>query len=304
MPLFRPPPGLIEEIQRDAFDQSVAVSVLLRKVKAAASKLDLPPAEQWVEQELSGYTSEPPDYRILMGKPKALNPHRGWIPILFEDEGLNETLQTCVIRQSVASLEALLQKKDADHVQFPIPPQVILDINRMSEWGGQFGTMAVHLSQSQIHGLLDAVRNLVLEWALKLEKAGVTGEGMSFNKDEKQRAHSAQTTFNIGHIGSMVGNLGVENRSTAITASNIKVDQVSKVVEQVSAAKNQLTEAGADGPALEAALAVLREQLGRPSPDPSLVTGALQDLRNALSGAAGSLLASGAIHAITTMLGG
>ena len=35
--------GLIEGIQRDALDHSVPISSLLRKVKAAASKLNLPP---------------------------------------------------------------------------------------------------------------------------------------------------------------------------------------------------------------------------------------------------------------------
>jgi hypothetical protein len=296
------PSGLIVEIQRDAFDANVPVSRMLRKMKAAASKLDLPPIEKWVEQELNGYTEEPPRYRKLIGKPKALNPYQGWIPIISEDEQFNEILEACYVRQSIASLEALLESNEVGHVQFPIPNQIIIELNRMNRT--QFGNMAVHLSTSQIHGLLDAVRNLVLEWALKLEKAGIHGEGMTFNRDEKERAHSASTTFNIGQIGSMVGNLGVENKSAAITASNITVEQVSRLVEQLKPASAELLAAGADGTALLRALKVLEKQAAQSTLDQTVTTAALQDLRNALSGATGSLLASGAVQLITIMLGG
>jgi AbiTii len=113
--------GLIEEIQRDAFDQNVPVSVLLRKVKAAASKLNLPPTEKWVQQELDGYNVEPPRYRVLHGSPKALNPYNGWIPILFQENDLNAVLSTCSVQQSIASIEALLERNEAGHVQFPRP---------------------------------------------------------------------------------------------------------------------------------------------------------------------------------------
>lgn len=296
--------GLIEEIQRDAFDQNVPVSAMLRKVKAAASKLNLPPTEKWVEQELNGYTENPPAYRELIGKPKALNPYRGWIPIIFDDDKLNQILASCSIRQSVASLEALLQKNEAGHVEFPIPPGIIVEINRMSEWGVQFGNMTVHLSTSQIHGLLDVVRNLVLEWALKLERAGISGEGMSFNKDERARAHAASTTINIGSIGSMVGNLGSQNKSGAISVSDIAVDHVKTLTDQLKPHIVALESAGADSALMKSAFSDLLSQTSSSRPDSSAMRAALVDLRNALSGAAGSLIASGAIAMIAKILGG
>ncbi|WP_156947070.1 hypothetical protein [Bradyrhizobium sp. WSM3983] len=294
--------GLIEEIQNDAFEQNLPVSVLLRKVKAAASKLNLPPTEKWVEHELNGYDKgNPPEYRILFGKPKALNPVRGWIPIIFQEDELNQTLARCPVAQSIASLEALVANGESDHLQFPLPPAMIMDINRLM--GIQFGTMAVHISPSQVHGLLDAVRNLVLDWALKLERAGIHGSGISFNNREKELAKEASTTINIGSIGSMVGNLGSHNTSGDIIASDISSQQLHDLLTQLQPHLSEIKKAGADGAELDKALARLSAQSTAREPKQSAIRGALTDLRNALSGAAGNLIASGAVTIISKVLG-
>ncbi len=296
--------GLIEEIQSDALDQRAPVSRLLRKVKVAASKLGLPPTETWVTLELDGYPglNDLPEYRVLFGKPKALNPFHGWIPIIFDEEELNRSLATCPIAQSIASLEALLEKNESSHLQFPIPGPIIMDINRAM--GTQLGSMAVHVSPSQIHGLLDAVRNLVLDWALKLEQAGIHGSGMSFNNREKDLAKEASTTINIGSIGSMVGNLGSHNTSGDISASRISVRQVQDLLTQLTPHVADIKSAGANAAQLDASMAELAAESAAKAQKQSVLRGALTDLRNELSGAAGSLVASGAITLIAKLLGG
>jgi hypothetical protein len=296
-------PGLIEEIQKDAIDPKVSISTLLRKVKVAASKLHLPPTERWVEQELNGYTEPPlPSYRELAGHPKAFNPYRGWIPIIFEQNDLNEMISTCKVSQSVASLEALVENNKTNVLQFPFTPGQIMEINRLI--GHEFGTMAIHLSTSQVHGLLDAVRNLVLEWALKLDRAGVRGDGFSFNKEERRVAESSATTFNIGSIGSMIGNLGSHISSGAVSTSGITANQLQGLAEQLSLHVEALKAAGADAELLDKSLSVISKQSMSNNPQQPEIRNALADLRNALSGAAGNLIASGAIALIARMLGG
>jgi len=97
---------IIEQIQRDALDENVSVSSLLRRMKFAAAKLNLGAVEDWVEQELSGYQSAEsvPAYRIIYGRPMSQNPVRGWEQIGGSVEGISKRH----IAQSIASLEELI----------------------------------------------------------------------------------------------------------------------------------------------------------------------------------------------------
>ena len=292
--------GLIEEIQRDAFDETVPISRLLRKVKAAASKLSLPPTEKWVEQELSGYHEDPPQYRKLTGKPQALNPYQGWVPIMMATDSDNKLISDVTVRQSVASLEALLADNETSFVQFPLPTSFIRMLNKTADF--PVGTMAVHIATSQVHGLLDAVRTLALEWALSLERAGIKGEGVSFNSEEKKLA-TASTIFNIGSIGSMVGNLGIGNASGAISSTGISGQQINALLQQLGPHVAALKTDGGDGAAIDKSIYALTELAKSQSPDQRVARSVLGDLRNALSGAAGNLIASGAISMIARILG-
>ena len=65
----------------------------------------------------------------------------------------------------------------------------------------------------------------------------------------------------------------------------------------------ELTNAGADGDRLEGRIAELEAELAKASPDRPRVRGFLTDIRNVLTGAAGNLVASGAIHILNQLLG-
>ncbi|MET4147771.1 hypothetical protein ABIC06_000085 [Bradyrhizobium sp. RT7b] len=257
-----------------------------------------------VEHELNGYPpdGEIPSYRTLSGRPMALNPYHGWIPIILNEKQLDRMLSTCPTKQSIASLEALIKENETNFVQFPLSPGMIAQLNGVMNV--QFGTMAVHIPTISVHGLLDAVRNAVLEWALKLERAGVKGEGLSFSREERQLAKDASTIITIGSIGSMVGNLGSHNTSSEISGSQISVSQVEDVAEQLRPHAQLLKAAGADADLLDESLAELVKQASSARPDQTKLRSALTDLRNALSGAAGSLIASGAMTMISKILGG
>ena len=57
--------------------------------------------------------------------------------------------------------------------------------------------------------ILDAVRNAILNWSLKLEKDGILGEGMSFTPQEREvarkNARELGPVINIINIDNMVG---------------------------------------------------------------------------------------------------
>jgi chorismate mutase len=287
-------PGLVEEIQRDALNPEVAVSTLLRKVKAAAVKLGLTPVIGWVENELNSYDiKDIPKYRKLRGQPKALNPYHGWIPIIMRTDKENDILAKVDVRQSIASLEDLVSKSTGGFVHFPYPASVIRQLNEHMDV--EFGSMSNHLSTTQIHGIIDAVRNAALDWALELEKAGIIGEGFSFDSAEKTRAHSSSVTYNIASIASFNGVLGSSNSVGTLTISNEQINSIRETVQKITEALPELEKAGVDRQALVKAIADIETEANSPKPDGGRLKSMLSSARDILVGAAGNLTAEGAI---------
>jgi len=210
--------SIIEQIQRDAVDDRVPVSTLLRRVKLSAAKLGLGAVEDWVESELNGYKGPVPDYRMASGRPMSQNPVRGWEPI----GGYIEQLSKRGVGESVAAIEQLISgAKDGGvfHVSFS---DSIME--KLNESNGTHGWLAaLEVNKSVFVAILDRVRNMVLDWALAMEKAGVHGSDFSFEPAEKKAAQTASTTINIANIGSFAGNLGTGNVSGNLAVSDVSV---------------------------------------------------------------------------------
>jgi hypothetical protein len=289
---------IIEQIQRDALDRSVRVSDLLRRVKLAATKLGLGRVEDWVEMELNGYNGFPvPEYRIVYGRPIARNPYTGWEPI----GGSTKNLSVRHIVQSIASLEELANAPEGASITFPFSDEVVQKLNDLNGVAGWLAVLEV--DRSTVVSILDRVRTLILDWALQLEQAGVQGTEFSFNAADKAKAQGAIMTINIGSIGSFAGNLGVDNTAGDISVREINLNQVRELTDQLKENERVLTDAGADGPTLKARLDELQAELRKAKPATLVLRGLLVDVRNAVAGAAGNLMASGAIALINQLLG-
>jgi hypothetical protein len=291
---------MIDQIQRGALDDSLPVCALLRRVKLAAAKLGLGAVEDWVQQELNGYTSKVPDYRLLQGTPMCRNPYAGWQPI----GGAVESLRKRANGQPIAVIEDLIAgAKSGGTFHTPYPDSVCRDLDKMNDVVGDGWIWALQVSRGSIAGILDCVRTLVLDWAINLERAGVRGVEFDFDAMEKQKAREVGMTINIGSIGAFTGNLGTGNVSGDIGATDVSVTQLHDVLAQIKQHTNELAAAGADRAVLEGRIADLQAEIAKVSPDYSLVRGLVTDIRNVLVGAAGNLVASGAIQALNLMLG-
>jgi hypothetical protein len=105
------------------------------------------------------------------------------------------------------------------------------------------------------------------------------------------------------NIGSFVGNLGSGNVTGNITVSDLNIEQAIGLVDQLKQYSGELGAVGADSASLTKTLVELETELKKGSPDRSLIRTLLTDVRNSLSGAAGNLIASGALNLINQLLG-
>jgi hypothetical protein len=299
-------PSIIQELQIEAASQSGSVSDLLRRAKIVAVKLELKEFEEWIEKELNGYNvtspKDLPPYRVVTGEVKAWNPYHGWQPILFGDAKAGEIMSERGVSQPIGELDDLI-KSPSDHSTF------MIDYNASAK---KFITDAIGyqtdikfmVGRSAITGILEGVRNLILDWTLKLEKAGVKGEGISFSKEDKEKAQAGVISYHIGNIenfagamGSVSGNATVSIQQNNLSKKEIKdlVTQIDKYLPQINLKPQQVVEA-------KALTKDLDEEVKKVQPEPSKIRAALSSLRNIFEGVTGNVIAQGIIAEITKHL--
>lgn len=287
--------GLILEIQQASLDASVPIENLLRRVKLAAAKLRLDQLESWVNSELNGYPDKLPEYRKVHGQPVAWNPYNGWIPIMGDPKFV-EIISTANIGQPIAGLSDLVKKEKSGELHFPVPAELVSRLNDILNY--PTARIVIKIPRGAIIGVLDAVRNRVLDWSIEMERQGVLGEGMTFNTIEREAARTAMTTYNIGTIGNFAGNMGSSNTSGNISLRSDDVSDVKLLIDQINAEVPRLIECGA-GKDLPVLISAMNTEVQSQQPDTQKMQGLVSDMRAALSGAAGNILATGALSILS-----
>lgn len=296
--------ALVQELQKDALDPTVRVSDLLRKASVVAFKLNLRDSTQWIEDELKGYPNkapeEVPDYRRLKGEVKGFNPYRGWQPVIFENTETHELVSERSAQQSVGELDDLLASSKGEttfHMEYPHSVKKTL-----VEGMGIQTDVVLFVSRSSIAGILDRVRNAVLEWSLQLEKEGILGEGMSFSDDEKKKASAQGTVYNIGNFAGTIGDVSGNAQVSIKQENTVNVKKVADLLGQIQRYSPDVDFAPAERARLETEVAQLQEEVSAERPSDSRIRKALSSLKNIFEGASGNVVAQGVLSAIQSII--
>jgi hypothetical protein len=175
------PVTLVREIQGGATDASTPLSELLRKAKILAVRLGNLRLEEWVDKELNGYpTSDPlPPYRRVgpnrvlghFAGPFGSGLRNGEIPSALIESEDEENLFNHRFLEGVAHYESILadRAEDADLLVHWPGNALLKYANRIYD-GLTLMSAMQQLSPASIAGLLDGVRNRLLELALEVER--------------------------------------------------------------------------------------------------------------------------------------
>jgi hypothetical protein len=208
---------LVNELQISAGRDDVLT--VLRNTMRLASKLNRDDISEWLAAEQSGYPDNRnvPDYRMI-GVTFAYNTN-GFVPAGFGriTNGLQPLpAPNFDVRVPVgAPLSAVMTWiADLDKGEQGIyqtvderMDQLLRDMYWFDPMYAQQITLMLRLNDSQVRAIPERIKDKVLEWALALERAGVTGDGLTFTAREKEIAHSV--TFNISHCQiEQLNNLG------------------------------------------------------------------------------------------------
>lgn len=301
-------PSLVEELQKDALNQNVKVTELLQKSLVVATKLKLDEFASWVRLELDGYgEAEVPAYRVLHGTPQVFNPYRGYQPLHFGSTEHAKRFSKMHFNTPIGQIEHDLIgaiKSGSDAFQVSFSPEHEKRLMDAIEFRLQ---PSLHINASQFQGILDAVRTIVLEWSLKLEADGITGDGMSFSSMEQERAQAQAVTYNIkNYIHGNINDSQVQMESVSSTQTQITEFDIGQVAKFVEALKSTIEILGLDESGkkeAESEIATLEAQIKSPNPKQSILRESLGSVRRILEGAAGNLVASGLLNQIGVLFG-
>lgn len=267
--------SLVLELQREAYQLETPITDLLRKAYTLTKKLKLDEFSSWLSNEMNGYVFEAklPEYRSVIGKPLKFG-----IPSkLFLKRG---------VYAPVSEIEYYLQhsvvkKKGILYLHFPSD-------DKREE---RKATMElIRVEASQFYNILDRVRNIILEWALKLEEEGVFGENMTFSEKEKKIASEIPSTIN--YFGSMVNSQLQQNSSHSSQSLNVgefKIESLKEIIEHGKLLLEGVTDDNTKAE-LKSELTVLEAQMISPKPKKPIIKECLASIRNIAEGATGSVL--------------
>ena len=178
--------GIVLELQKEAMDKNGYIESLLRKSYFIARKLKLPEFEEWIQCEQEGYgKKETPEYRMIQGQLKALNPVRGWIPVVMESAIAEKAFTKTKLPNSVSELYDLYQNAESSMLVMNLPAERNKYVAKCCGFNTQF---RLEFGKNQIYSILSRVKNNILDWALTLEESGIVGRDYSFSEEEKKIA--------------------------------------------------------------------------------------------------------------------
>ncbi|HWL10225.1 MAG TPA: hypothetical protein VNQ76_17600 [Planctomicrobium sp.] len=226
---------IVIELQRLASDGKCPVDELLRKALIVSTKLQISDFSEWIRSELNGYQDkEVPEYRVVSTSLKAINPVNGiHMPIFTDVPSQEDEFSRAPLGVPVGELSVLLQS-DSEFFKIRLPNSVQRRLHRQCDMPMPLECY-LRVSPNSVFRIMDAVRNTILNWALKLEQEGILGEGMRFSPEEKA---IAMTNQNI-HIGNFQGILGNVSGSTVSQSLNMSIK-----AGDFNSLKQRLTEAG------------------------------------------------------------
>ena len=299
--------SIVQQLQKEALNAEISVSDLLRKAKVVAVKLDLKEFLDWIEKELDGYDvktqEELPVYRIVSGEVKAWNPVRGWLPIYFEEPEIAELLSKRGVGQPIGELDNISKSKAEGPLFINFNPEAKKQIINAIEFETDVKFM---VSKSEIAGILDRVRNIILDWSLKLEKEGILGKGLSFSQEEHEKAHELGVSYNIGPIEKFTGTIGTISGNAKVNI--LQIDAKSKeelkiLIEQIKKYTPQIDLEDEARRIVEDNLSDLSAETEEEKPNQSRIKTLLSSIKNILEGTAGNVIAQGIIFGIDKFIG-
>jgi hypothetical protein len=252
------PMSLLREIQDAAVDNAIPIGTLLRKCAVLAARVGNEELRQWTSCELNGYLNDAklPDYRMVVAPAvgNLAGPfNSGWkgisIPPFLLPESARDYARLVYLRQPVSELEALAAV-DETRGELTCPwPATLLAHMQTDEAQAKLNGHVLYaawqtLSRARVLGIVDTIRNKVLEFSLRLEKeAPSAGES---NGTDGEVSNAVSHLYQTVIYGNVVGNVAtggtISQSATSVVVPQGNTEELRRILTEWGVPEADITE--------------------------------------------------------------
>lgn len=204
--------SIVLDLQAELVSPECDILSVLRKAHIIATKLKLVDFDRWIQKELNGYTSEDktPEYRRVRGSLKVYNPYNGWCPTINTNTELENSICNRNLTNPISLLLDWYLKSANKSIHMTFSGEQTQFLNKFFNVPITM-EFALFFDSSAIKLIIDSVQDTLLQWTLKLEEEGITGEGLQFSDKEKAIAKAIPQTVNNYYGTTSVINAPISN---------------------------------------------------------------------------------------------
>ena len=220
----------LEEIAADLIDETTNLANTLRKAQILADQLGSPELSDWVKSELDGYRGDGvPEYRLLH------LPVYGEFPVPMQGrtetidisshlpQQLRDTVQELAIADQIAVLEARLASGETEsHREITKEfTDILRQAVKMSN-GAELRSAHQRLPHVFLAGVLDSVKNRLLDFILDLQKMNATPEALNDGSVATEAIRNSFITNIYGDDNTVAIGENVSQTVTTVHKGNVE----------------------------------------------------------------------------------
>ena len=232
--------NLLDTVRAALISDSAQAANILRQARVLAHEYRSPELREWVGFELDGYTDESkvPSYRQftlpLLGTfhgPFQRRMSGVTITAMGLPEPAKEMAETLTIFDGVAALEDMLASGET-RFHSTLMPEITLLLRETTKMTGRMVLFEAYheLPRYLITGILDNVKNRLLEFVLDLQARNVTPEGVNSGDVEPEVVRNAVSINIYGNNNTVAGGENIR-----LEVNPIRAGDLSSLVEHLRA---------------------------------------------------------------------
>ena len=293
---------MVLDLQQACLDEKISCYYLLLKAYAIAEKLSIKDMAEFCTHEINGYFDIEnkliPLYRHIHVNTEAYKEtSKRWEPVSFP-AGHPRSMRYVV--ESIPEIERLEQSKQ-EMLEVRLNYDDQLAIYQIIDMPKPLFVHQIFMA-AQVTSILQIVRKLVLDWALKLEKEGILGENLTFSSEEQNKVKDVPSIQII--INGNVSNSNIAGNmmnSSATINNGLDFAKVTELTNQISQNIKALHLPEVQENGLSSDISEIKNMIAQK--DESGIRKVLQKIDGICQNIAGNVVAAGIIAQIASILG-